>query len=24
VGVAQGPGGTTCAATKNNAACKPK
>lgn len=24
VGVAQGPGGTTCAATKNNAGCKPK
>ena len=24
VGVAQGPGGTTCAATKNNAACRPK
>ena len=23
-GVAQGPGGTTCAKTKNNAACKPK
>jgi hypothetical protein len=22
-GVAQGPGGTTCAKTKNNAACKP-
>ena len=23
-GVAQGPGGTTCAKTKNNAACTPK